>query len=119
MNPSDSLAAVVADVLASTQVIDIHTHLFAPGFGSLGLWGIDHLLTYHYLEAELFRFSPINPQQYWTLDKTQRADLVWRTLFVENTPLSEAARGVIAVLDALNLDTAAQTLEPLRDFFRR
>jgi hypothetical protein len=40
-------------------------------------------------------------------------------LFVENTPLSEAARGVIAVLDALKLDTSAKTLEPLRDYFRR
>ena len=61
------LEAVVAEVLASTQVIDIHTHLFAPGFGSLGLWGIDHLLTYHYLEAELFRSAPIRPEEYWAL----------------------------------------------------
>jgi len=29
------LEAMVSEVLASTQVIDIHTHLFAPGFGSL------------------------------------------------------------------------------------
>jgi hypothetical protein len=113
-----SMDAVVEDVLASTSFIDIHTHLFSPSLGSLGLWGIDELLTYHYLEAELFRFSPVTPKHYWSLTKTQRADLVWKTLFVENTPLSEAARGVIAVLSALKLDTTAATLAPLRDFFR-
>ena len=30
----------------------------------------------------------------------QRADLIWKTLFVENTPVSEATRGVVAVLAA-------------------
>src|SRR3977135_4466808 len=117
MNNND-IEAAVRDVLAGTPFIDIHTHLFAPAFGSLSLWGIDELLTYHYLEAELFRFSPVTPEHYWTLNKTQRADLVWKTLFVENTPLSEASRGVIAVLSALKLDTAPKTLEPLRAFFR-
>jgi len=98
MIPPDTLEAEVAGVLASTPVIDMHTHLFAPGFGSLGLWGIDHLLTYHYLEAELFRASPIQPEQYWALATAQRADLIWKTLFMENAPISEATRGVIAVL---------------------
>jgi hypothetical protein len=123
MNTQPSIAinqldAVVEGVLAGTSFIDIHTHLFAPALGRLGLWGIDELLTYHYLEAELFRFSSVTPEHYWTLTKVQRADLVWKTLFVENTPLSEASRGVIAVLDSLKLDTEAKTLEPLRDFFR-
>ena len=114
----DAMDAVVEEVLATTSFIDIHTHLFMPALGSLGLWGIDELLTYHYLEAELFRFSPVTPEHYWTLTKTQRADLVWKTLFVENTPLSEASRGVIAVLNALKLDATSKTLEPLREYFR-
>jgi hypothetical protein len=118
MTPSDKLDAVVADVLASTQVIDMHTHLFAPGFGGLSLWGIDNLLTYHYLEAELFRSAPLTPEQYWALSIPQRADLIWKTLFVENAPISEATRGVIAVLHAFGLDASAPTLEPYRDFFR-
>jgi len=118
MIPPDALEAAVADVLAGTQVIDIHTHLFAPGFRGLGLWGIDHLLTYHYLEAELFRFSPIRPEHYWALDIAQRADLIWKTLFVENAPISEATRGVVAVLHELGLDTSARTLEPYRAYFR-
>jgi len=82
--PTDSIGAealdvgqispVVAEVLAATPMIDIHTHLFAPAFGKLGLWGIDELLTYHYLEAELFRSSQTSPEQYFALSKTQQAD---------------------------------------------
>jgi hypothetical protein len=107
----------VEETLAGTLFIDIHTHLFHPGFGSLSLWGIDELLTYHYLEAELFRFSSIRPEAYWALHKQQRADLVWKTLFVENTPLSEATRGVIAVLQAFGLNAGASTLDSVRAFF--
>ena len=44
--------------------------------------------------------------------------MIWETLFVRNTPLSEAACGVVAVLSALGLDTAAPDLREARDFFR-
>src|SRR5215467_9557184 len=113
------IPAAVAEILASTPIVDIHTHLFAPSFGKLSLWGIDELLTYHYLEAELFRFSPIRPEAYWELNKEERADLVWKPLFVENTPLSESARGVIAVLQAFELDSSAKSLDSFRQFFRK
>jgi len=116
--PAADIAKTVEDVLASTQVIDMHTHLFAPRFGPLGLSGIDNLLTYHYLEAELFRESPITPAEYWKLELTQRAELVWKTLFVENPPVSEGTRGVIAVLQAMGLDTRAADLSGLRAYFR-
>ena len=112
------LEAVVEDVLASTRFVDMHTHLFAPEFGALGLWGIDDLLTYHYLEAELFRFSELSPDRYWSLSKVAQADVIWRTLFVENTPLSEATRGVVAVLHALGLDAGAPNLRSIREFFQ-
>ena len=89
---------VVEEVLSSTPFIDIHTHLFPPAFGKLGLWGIDELLTYHYLEAEFFRSSDIRPERYWKLSKREQADAIWQVLFVENTPISEATRGIITVL---------------------
>ena len=112
------LETTVSQVLETTPFIDIHTHLFAPAFGNIGLWGIDELLTYHYLEAELFRSSSIHPNKYWALGKTQRADLVWKTLFLDNAPVSEATRGVIAVLQALGLDANTKSLIPLREFFQ-
>src|SRR5437868_9989600 len=104
LSPEEILTAV-QDELQANLFVDVHTHLFAPSLGKLGLWGIDELVTYHYLEAELFRSSTIHPTKYWTLGKTERADLVWKTLFVDNTPVSESARGVIAVLQAFGLDT--------------
>jgi hypothetical protein len=112
------IPAAVEDVLAATQFIDIHTHLYSPGFGKIGLWGIDELLTYHYLEAELFRSSAIKPEQYWALSKSEQADRIWQALFVENTPISEATRGVIAVLKAFQLPTDRPDLAEARSFFK-
>jgi hypothetical protein len=114
---SGEIFQTVSDELRNTPFIDVHTHLFMPSLGKLGLWGIDELITYHYLEAELFRSSPITPEQYWRLSKTERADAIWRALFVENTPVSEATRGVIAVLQAFDLPTAESTLGTAREFF--
>ena len=112
------VSQAVGEVLANTQFFDIHTHLFAPGFGKLGLWGIDELLTYHYLAAEFFRSSETSPEEYWSLSKCQQADAIWRALFVENTPVSEATRGVVAVLNAFELPTNRADLAEARAFFK-
>ena len=108
----------VEGAVAAAPVTDMHTHLFAPQFGGLNLWGVDELLTYHYLVAELFRSSAVTPEEFWALAKPRQADLVWESLFVRQTPLSEAARGVVAVLSALGLDSRAGDLKEARDFFR-
>jgi hypothetical protein len=114
---SEQIMGEVQDVLTSTQVIDIHTHLFSPAFGKIGLWGIDELLTYHYLEAEFFRSSDTTPEEYFKLSKAERADAIWRALFVENSPISESTRGVVAVLHAFGLPTDASGLQEARRFF--
>lgn len=105
-------------VVNRTQVVDLHTHLFAPEFGELGLWGIDDLLNYHYLIAELFRSKKTAPETFWRMSKTEQADLIWQTLFVENSPLSEAAQGIVTVLSAFGLDPCASDLREARAFFR-
>src|SRR5215468_12415634 len=115
---ASQISSVVQEALSSIPFIDIHTHLFAPSFGRLCLWGIEEVLTYHYLEAELFRSSSVTPEHYWTLPKSEQADLIWRTLFVENTPISESTRGVIAVLNAFQLPTDASGLATARSFFK-
>src|ERR1035437_460795 len=114
---ASQIGAAVEDVLRGTSFIDIHTHLFMPPLGQLGLWGIDNLVTYHYLEAELFRSSNIRPEQYFALSRQEKAETIWHALFVENTPVSEAARGVIAVLKAFGLPTEASNLGQARAFF--
>ena len=112
-----SFAREVEIVVNSTPVVDVHTHLFPPEFKELCLYGIDELLTYHYLTAETFRSARISYEQFWAMSKTQQADLVWKTLFVDNTPTSEAAQGIISVLDAFGLDTRARDLKEARAFF--
>jgi hypothetical protein len=116
LGPQEILRAV-EDQLSATRFIDVHTHLFMPSLGKLGLWGIDELITYHYLEAELFRSSNLKPEQYWNMSKSEKADIIWRALFVENAPVSEATRGVVAVLNAFGLPTSGPDLKQAREFF--
>lgn len=111
------LREAVNEIIAETPVFDLHTHLFAPKFGGLNLWGIDELLNYHYLIAEFFRFSDVSTNDFFALETKKRADLIWQKLFVENSPVSEATRGVISVLDAFGLDTRAENLAEAREFF--
>lgn len=113
----EEIAPAVESELKSARFVDVHTHLFKPSLGQLGLWGIDDLLTYHYLEAELFRSSEITPDVYWSLPKERKADAIWQALFVENPPLSEATRGVVGVLDGFGLSTRAADLKEAREFF--
>ena len=113
----EELRAEVELVVNSTPVMDVHTHLFPSEFNELCLFGIDELLTYHYLVAEMFRSARISVDQFWAMSKTEQADLVWKTLFVENTPTSEAAQGIVSVLDVFGLDTRAEDLKEARAFF--
>ena len=116
IKPAD-LQAETSGAIARTEITDIHTHLFTPQFGSLLLWGIDDLLTYHYLVAETFRWINLPYQEFWQMPKQAQANLIWRTLFVEHSPVSEACRGVLTVLDALGLDVSKRDLNSYRGYF--
>lgn len=110
----------VEQALATEPVVDMHTHLYPPSFGTpvpnktgktdptgLLLWGIDELLTYHYLVAEVYRVVPATQLSYddfWKMSKIQQADHIWKWLFVERAPISEACRGVLTTVQKLGLD---------------
>jgi hypothetical protein len=104
--------------VAETGVFDMHTHLFPPEFGSLNRWGIERLLKYHYLIAEVILASVVRPADFYTMTQTAQADLIWQALFVRSTPLSEATRGVVAVMSALGLDPTRPDLREAREYFR-
>ena len=55
----EEVAAVVERHVSEVRAIDVHTHLLPPSHGNLLLYGIDQLLTYHYLVAELFMLLPL------------------------------------------------------------
>jgi hypothetical protein len=115
---TSNLATTVQNIVLKTPVFDIHTHLYPTGFKKLCLWGVDELVNYHYLIAETFRSSTVKPAQFWRMSKAHQADLIWETLFVKNTPVSEACRGVVRVLTEFGLDPTATSLEEARTFFR-
>ncbi|MCC7409350.1 MAG: hypothetical protein IT442_14905 [Phycisphaeraceae bacterium] len=123
-----AIAVAVERITADQPVTDLHTHCYTPRFGAsptpggLLLWGIDELVTYHYLVAEVYRVVPATElpyEKFWAMSKTQQADHIWKHLFVENTPISEACRGVLTTLKLLGLDPNEKTLEPYRRWFRQ
>ncbi|WP_257345904.1 hypothetical protein [Pseudalkalibacillus decolorationis] len=110
-----SIHSVVKEIVDSTPITDVHTHLFAPHFNELMLAGIDELLTYHYLIAEVMRECDISYDYFWRLSKREQADLIWKTLFVKNTPYSEACRGVVTTLKKLGVDLKKKDLQRYRE----
>lgn len=121
-----SLQETARQILRSQPIVDMHTHLYPPTFGTpvpnssgktdangLMLWGIDELVTYHYLVAEVYRVVPPSKlpyEQFWKMSKAEQADHIWKNLFVERTPVSEACRGVITTLTKLGLDPSDKSL---------
>ena len=113
----ESLRTKVGKVVSSTPVMDIHTHLYDPAFGELLLWGIDDSLVYHYLVAEGFRYFNIPYEKFWSLSKEAQAEMIWEALFIQNSPISEACRGVLTTLNALGLDVRKRDLRSIRKWF--
>lgn len=111
------LRETVSEVVANTPVFDIHTHLYDPAFGELLLWGVDDLLTYHYLVAEAFRWLDVPEDQFFAAEKTEQADAIWDALFTKRSPVSEACRGVLTVLNQLGLDVNKRDLPSVRKWF--
>lgn len=111
------LKSQVEQAVAEVKITDLHTHLFSPPFGELLLWGFDELVNYHYLVAETLRVVDLPYDKFWAMSRRQQADLIWQTLFIENTPYSEACRGVLTVLDKLGLDVASRDVNSYRAYF--
>lgn len=115
-----ALDGLVRTIVSEIPITDIHTHLYDPAIGEPLLSGIDELVTYHYLIAELFRARPdLDIAPFWDASKQEQADLIWKELFVERAPVSEACRGVVTVLQSLGLDPAAKDLRESRAYFDR
>ena len=112
-----NLASQVSTIVRDTPVFDIHTHLYDPAFGSLLLYGIDDLLTYHYLVAEVFRYTDVPYDTFWKLTKSEQADLIWDHLFIQHSPISEACRGVLTTLNKLGLDVRKRELPLIRKWY--
>ncbi len=112
-----ALSQTLQQVLDTTPILDIHTHIYSADFGGLLLWGVDELVTYHYLIAEVCRApGGPTPAQFYALPREARADRIWRHLFVEGAPVSEACRGVLTTLSALGIDVSHDGLQAAREY---
>jgi hypothetical protein len=115
----DHLQRRVERIVAATPVNDIHTHLYDPAFKQSQLWGIDNLLVYHYLVAEGLRTTELPHDRFWEMPKAAQADVIWDGLFVKQSPISEACRGVLTILNRLGLDVWKRDLESVRRWFAK
>jgi len=113
------LRQTIDAAVAQAKLTDVHTHLYPPCFGDLLLWGIDELITYHYLIAETFRWVEMPYADYRRMPKRDQADLIWKTLFLDNSPIAESCRGVLTALRKLGLDAASRDLVAYRSYFSK
>ncbi len=110
---------IVNKAVFSAEITDIHTHLYSENFGKLFLYGIDELLTYHYLVAETMRHVELDYSSFFEMSKAKQAECVWNTLFVNNIPISEPARSVVTILNKLGLDVNNKDINYFREFFNK
>lgn len=61
----------------------------------------------------------VQPQDFYSLNKQKQADLIWNSLFLERSPVSEACRGVITTLCSLGLakEVEVRDLKAIRQYF--
>ena len=111
------LRSIITAEVKGAAVFDMHTHLYAPEFRGFLLWGIDELLTYHYLAAEALATDPMPPDKFYAMPKEAQAQHVWDALFVKHSPLSESTRGIVTIINKLGLDPRRSTLAKLRKHF--
>ncbi|CAE8699205.1 unnamed protein product, partial [Polarella glacialis] len=76
------LEEAVKQEVEAAEAVDVHTHLFPAGHGeSLMEYGIDAMLTYHYLVAEYLATSRESPEAFYALPGSIQAERVWEGLF--------------------------------------
>lgn len=113
------ISETIEQIIDETPIADIHTHIYSPAFGDLLLWGVDELIVYHYLVAEVFRQMPIPYADFWKMSKSEQADHIWEQLFIKHSPVSESCRGVLTTLNRLGLDVSKRDLPALRSYFEK
>eukprot|EP00811_Abedinium_folium_P006597 NODE_1607_length_2423_cov_4.755226.p1 GENE.NODE_1607_length_2423_cov_4.755226~~NODE_1607_length_2423_cov_4.755226.p1 ORF type:complete len:697 (+),score=216.42 NODE_1607_length_2423_cov_4.755226:242-2092(+) len=118
---ASKLEAAVWEEVESAQIVDMHTHIFGPGYGAQMVFGIDAMLTYHYLVYEYLSCASQTSEDFYSLPVSKQAECVWQALFVDASPLSEHCRGVVTTLSALGLhkELAARDLGTIRAWYER
>ena len=105
--------------LIQTPITDVQTGLFDPCFPGLTRSGLDELLIDNSLVAEACRILGTHPDEFRQLPKAKQAEQVWQTLFIDSSPLSDATRSLLTILQGLGLNVNERNLDTLRESFPR
>lgn len=100
--------------VTDAPIVDVHTHLYAPCFGELLRAELDETVCYHYLVEETVLETRMDPADFWKLSLRQRADLVWKTLFVDRVPVSESCKVILTLFARDGLDVNDRDLDGYR-----
>lgn len=114
----ENLRKNIREIIAKTEIIDIHTHLYPSEFNSLFKYGIDNLLTYQYLIEEVLNYIEMDAKVFLALEQFKQADIVWEELFIKRTPISTATKNIITILNKLDIPIKKTGLSYYRDIFR-
>lgn len=115
----------------TTPAVDIRVMIRPPAAGTPAVSGIDALLTSPAILSEFFRRRSLNRRDpaaeadnvaareayVRSLTPGELADIVWRQLFLDHSPLSEAARVVLTTLGLYGIDVSSGDLRLLREQF--
>lgn len=112
----DNIIEKITTIVNECEIFDIHTHLYSEQFGELMLYGFDEMITYHYLIAETLRIIDIPYSDFFSMKKRDQADLIYKTLFIERSPISESCRGILTTLKLLGLNINSKNTQEYRDY---
>jgi len=101
---NDNLSNKLLNIINTTPIFDLHTHLFPPNHDNFFLSGFNNLLSYHYLIAELLTATDIDASTFYSYNDEKKASIIWNELFEKRTPVSEACAGVLTILKELNIE---------------
>jgi glucuronate isomerase len=116
---SDNISNKLLNIINSTPIFDLHTHLFPPKHKGYFLLGFKNLLNYHYLIAELLTATNIDASTFYSYNDEKKASLIWNELFEKRTPVSEACTGVLSILKELNIEINNKSFLSICDEYDR
>ena len=116
---NDNISKMLLNIINSTPIFDLHTHLFPPKHEGYFLLGFKNLLNYHYLIAELLTTTNIDASTFYSYNDEKKASLIWNELFEKRTPVSEACAGVLSILKELNIEINNKSFLSICDEYDR
>ena len=116
---SEDISNKLLNIINSTPIFDLHTHLFPPNHEGYFLLGFKNLLNYHYLIAELLTATNIDASVFYSYNDEKKASLIWNELFEKRTPVSEACAGVLSILKELNIEINNKSFLSICDEYDR